>query len=232
MQCVHLYHCFVCVYRYIRPLTSRVLKITEHDKFRVGSEEEVDALLREEKEDARDRIPYLFCASSKYPGLFVLSYLPSRTPRHESIRVLPEGYSFRKKVHKSVDKLIHWFKRHYKELEKQRARAAHQRGHRSHRQGRVSRFDQRDSFAPQRIRSRGHANDEMMAPRHSSSNSRYNNNDRDSYSRRRSPHPHPRGRGGDGDGGMAASAAPRRTVLYDHRGLPLPPQNVGVGSRR
>ncbi len=59
------------------------------------------------------RIPYFFTASKKYPGKFLLSYMPRSTCKHEFITVTPDGIRYRSNNFHSLNHLIPWFKEHF-----------------------------------------------------------------------------------------------------------------------
>jgi hypothetical protein len=49
-------------------------------------------------------------ADEQRPGAFYLGYILSSTPKREFFVVLPDGFYFRKKMHKTVDHMIAAFK--------------------------------------------------------------------------------------------------------------------------
>jgi transcription elongation factor SPT6 len=61
------------------------------------------------------RIPYYFSASKKYPGKFLLSYMPRNKPRHEMFSVTPDGIKYRQQIHGSLNSMIRWFKEHFRD---------------------------------------------------------------------------------------------------------------------
>lgn len=76
---------------------------------------ELEKLLLSEKKKQPSRIPYHFSASNKFPGKFMLSYLPRNHPCYEYVTVTPEGFRFRGRLHAKLDGLLHWFKRHFRD---------------------------------------------------------------------------------------------------------------------
>eukprot|EP01135_Chromosphaera_perkinsii_P004003 Nk52_evm16s266 gene=Nk52_evmTU16s266 len=107
--------------RYIQPMASYVQEMKDHDKYRTGTKEEVDTLLKFQKTREPKRIPYFFSLSDQYVGKFLLSYIPGTSVRHEYVSVIPEGYRFRGYKFPGIDQLIGWFKRHYNEKPKERS---------------------------------------------------------------------------------------------------------------
>lgn len=53
--------------------------------------------------------------SQKYPGKFLLSYLPRNNFKHEYVTVTSDGYRFRGQVFEALSGLLKWFKEHYKD---------------------------------------------------------------------------------------------------------------------
>lgn len=99
--------------RYMDPLVANAREVMSHRMYRDGTEEEVDALLAEEKARQPSRIPYFISVSHRAPGRFVLSYLPHVHPRHEIITPTPVGIRFRGHIFQRTEDLIQWFKKHY-----------------------------------------------------------------------------------------------------------------------
>ena len=61
------------------------------------------------------RIPYYVSSSKLYPGKFMLSYLPRKTPKHEYVTVTPDGLRYRGQVFRSLGSLVRWFKEHFRD---------------------------------------------------------------------------------------------------------------------
>jgi len=83
--------------------------------FKGGDDKSIDKRLKADKEVNPKRIPYFVGGSREYPGKFLLYYMPGNRPKHEYISVVPEGLRFRTLIFKTADKLIHWFKVHYRD---------------------------------------------------------------------------------------------------------------------
>lgn len=81
-------------------------------KFKKGSKAEVDGLLKLEKEEYPNRIPYGLGISYEHPGIFVLSYIRSTNPHHEFIAIHPKGFKFRKQIFNNVEQLLGYFQSH------------------------------------------------------------------------------------------------------------------------
>lgn len=81
-------------------------------KFKKGSKTEVDELLKLEKEEYPNRIPYCFGISYEHPGIFILSYIRSTNPHHEYIAIHPKGFKFRKQIFNNVEQLVAYFQNH------------------------------------------------------------------------------------------------------------------------
>ena len=63
-----------------------------------------------------NRIPYYMSASRQYPGKFLISYLPRKSPKHEFVTVMHDGLRYRSQSFPSLSALIRWFKEHYREV--------------------------------------------------------------------------------------------------------------------
>eukprot|EP01117_Protostelium_nocturnum_P006766 TRINITY_DN242_c0_g1_i1.p1 TRINITY_DN242_c0_g1~~TRINITY_DN242_c0_g1_i1.p1 ORF type:complete len:1509 (+),score=429.08 TRINITY_DN242_c0_g1_i1:233-4759(+) len=98
---------------YVEPMIDYAQELYKFRVFRgSASKEEIENQLNEEKKSKPARIPYLISASTEHRGKFVLSYLPSRSPRHEFISVNENGFKFRGNVFKTPEKMVTWFKSH------------------------------------------------------------------------------------------------------------------------
>jgi len=71
--------------------------------------------LRTEKEKEPSRIPYYITVNRDIPGKFSLFYMPGKRPKNEPISVTAEYFRFRGHDFRNLDKLIGWFKVHYKD---------------------------------------------------------------------------------------------------------------------
>jgi transcription elongation factor SPT6 len=101
--------------RYVEPRMAFAQELYEFRNFRQGSQEEIEAQLREKKKAQPSTIPYLFSVSKEHPGVFVLSYLPNTRVRKEFVNVTSEGFRFRRNIFTDPERLVKWFKMHWKE---------------------------------------------------------------------------------------------------------------------
>jgi len=101
--------------RYMEPLLTYAQDVMKFRNFRHGNQSEVELLLREAKSQAPQSIPYFLHIAFDFPGKFVLSYMPNSRPRHEYVTVTSEGFFFRKQRFTNPEKLIKWFKQHWKD---------------------------------------------------------------------------------------------------------------------
>lgn len=102
--------------RYLDPILANCDLMAAFRKFEPGKTEmEVEALVRQEKSQVPNGIPYKVAVSVKHPGRYVLLYIPNTSVRKEYISVTPDGFRFRSRVHKDVERLVAWFKRHWKD---------------------------------------------------------------------------------------------------------------------
>ena len=89
--------------------------LTGHRRAFHGSLDKVESALREEKSVNPSLIPYKLTATAKYPDYYLLCYMPSQRMKKEYIKVTPAGYSYRQQVFDSIEKLLQYFKLHYKD---------------------------------------------------------------------------------------------------------------------
>eukprot|EP01103_Thecamoeba_quadrilineata_P002191 TRINITY_DN12187_c0_g1_i1.p1 TRINITY_DN12187_c0_g1~~TRINITY_DN12187_c0_g1_i1.p1 ORF type:complete len:1503 (+),score=258.15 TRINITY_DN12187_c0_g1_i1:257-4510(+) len=101
--------------RFVDPIIMYSQEMSHSKFFQLGREETIIQSLREEKSRNTARIPYRVGLSYQYPGRFILYYIPNRSCRKEIFSVTPEGFRLRQKIFKTPEKMIQWFKMHYKE---------------------------------------------------------------------------------------------------------------------
>uniref|UniRef100_A0A7S1XEN5 Transcription elongation factor spt6 n=1 Tax=Compsopogon caeruleus TaxID=31354 RepID=A0A7S1XEN5_9RHOD len=118
--------------RHVAQIMQNFLDVKEHRKFVEGGEQGGDEYCHQERLTKGPKsIPYCIGYSAKYVGYLVISYLPSqKTVRREYVRVLPEGYRFRKSKFPRISRMLEFFKTvwmttgHAGALEASRPRAA------------------------------------------------------------------------------------------------------------
>ncbi|KAM0990765.1 hypothetical protein ACFX2C_009237 [Malus domestica] len=98
--------------RYVDPLVAHLKAILNYRKFRKGTKQEVDELLKIEKLEYPMRIVYSFGISHEHPGTFILTYIRSTNPHHEYVGLYPKGFKFRKRMFEDIDRLLAYFQRH------------------------------------------------------------------------------------------------------------------------
>jgi len=83
------------VERYIIPCNRLVREVTQSTKWMdCQSWEELEMILKEEKQSDKGRIPYRFSILSQYPQHVVLAYVPKDRVVKEFIKVRPKGFYF------------------------------------------------------------------------------------------------------------------------------------------
>jgi len=107
-------------FRFVEPVAAALRALVGHRKWR-GGDASLNQLpkswveLRNELNSERQQHPmtaaYALAADEQRPGAFYLAYNISNTTRREFFVVLPEGFYFRKKMHKTVDHMIAAFKK-------------------------------------------------------------------------------------------------------------------------
>jgi len=97
--------------RYIMPCNRHVREACNNPKFIVcESTEDLERILREEKNNDGSRIPYRLTIFPNYPQHIVLGYIPKANMIKEYIKVKPRGLYFHDKYHSPSINLINWFK--------------------------------------------------------------------------------------------------------------------------
>jgi len=97
--------------RYIAPMNDRVEEVLHHRKFLDKLEDEVDEKLQQMKQATPAGVFYFICWSESYPGYVSLRFIMSRTPRHHTIGISPEGFLWGNKTYSSMDRLMNDFKK-------------------------------------------------------------------------------------------------------------------------
>ena len=103
--------------RFITPMCRHAQRMLEHKNFRLGDSAEIESILRVEKEQYPQKIPYAVSFSADEKGSFrsfMFSYLPSHTVRSERLTVEPRGFGFGGKTYKEPDMAIASLKHHIK----------------------------------------------------------------------------------------------------------------------
>lgn len=97
--------------RYIAPMNDRVEEVQHHRKFLDKLEDEVDEMLQEMKKKNPSGVFYFICWSESYPGYVSLRFVMSKTPRHHTIGISPDGFVWGSKTYSSMDRLMNDFKK-------------------------------------------------------------------------------------------------------------------------
>jgi len=101
--------------RHLEPIIAFSQEMMRFRGFQLGHQEDIVRRLQDEKRKNLLRIPYFVHLSYDRPGKFLLSYLPNQRVRTEFISVIPEGFRFRNQTFTKPEKLISWFKAHFKD---------------------------------------------------------------------------------------------------------------------
>jgi transcriptional accessory protein Tex/SPT6 len=106
-------------FRFVEPVAAAMRALVSHRKWRGGdatlqqlpvSWYELQQQLKAERQQHPVAAAYALAADEQRPGAFYLGYILSSTPKREFFVVLPDGFYFRKKMHKTVDHMIAAFK--------------------------------------------------------------------------------------------------------------------------
>ena len=104
--------------RFIQPMAALARELISHKVYRPangGDKKTLEKLLSDERKKNPKRIPYFLSALKKSPGKFCLAYQPGSKQIVEYFSITPDGYRYRNQVHPTVNALITWFKRHYRD---------------------------------------------------------------------------------------------------------------------
>jgi len=112
--------------RYVEPRTAFSQELFEFRNFRHGTTEEIEGALKEKKRTQPGTIPYFLNVSKEHPGTFTLSYLPNTRVKNEFVNITHEGFRFRKTLFTDPEKLVKWFKIHWREVDHSRQQAPRQ----------------------------------------------------------------------------------------------------------
>ncbi|KAH0952476.1 hypothetical protein HN011_000116 [Eciton burchellii] len=104
--------------RHVVPMAAYVTELLDFKYYKSnveGIKDKAEEILKEQKKENPNGIPYIISAAKSYPGKFLLSYLPRTRCRHEYITVTAEGFRFREQMFGRVSDLLRWFKEHFRD---------------------------------------------------------------------------------------------------------------------
>lgn len=101
---------------YVEPITVYMDEMKNFRKFSPDSEQDIEQKLRVAKKQDPKSIPYLIGISRAHPGRYVLYYIPNNSLKKEYISCTSDGFRFRSSTYKNIEKLIAWFKVHWREI--------------------------------------------------------------------------------------------------------------------
>jgi transcription elongation factor SPT6 len=102
------------VARFMEPMLINVKELESAPCFKVLNKADMIPFIQAEKRSTPNRSPYHIAPSQEKPGFFVLYYIPgSTTVQKEYVHVVPDGFKYRSIIHKSVNRLIAYFKKHF-----------------------------------------------------------------------------------------------------------------------
>lgn len=70
-------------------------------------------LIRAEKTTNPNKIPYFVAPLRKYPGRFIIVYLPESKERFDQFKITPKGFLFRNICFNSLVSMVDYFKAHF-----------------------------------------------------------------------------------------------------------------------
>ena len=115
--CTHTHthtHTHSCTHTHTHTLSSSLFSTTKHKMLPGNSEGSCSGGFHRPL-FVCGRIPYYFSACHKYPGKFLLSYMPRNKSRHEYFSLTPEGLRYRQQIYPSLNSMIRWFKEHFRD---------------------------------------------------------------------------------------------------------------------
>lgn len=84
--------------RHIDPISKHHSSIRQARIYRDMLPNAIEQLLREELQNKPGSIPYFISPDPKHIGYYRINYIARSTPRHEIVKVVPEGFKWRGKV--------------------------------------------------------------------------------------------------------------------------------------
>ncbi|XP_018043694.1 PREDICTED: transcription elongation factor SPT6 isoform X1 [Atta colombica] len=104
--------------RHVNPMAAYASELLDFKYYKStveGIKDKAEEILKEQKKENPNGIPYIISAAKTYPGKFLLSYLPRTRCRHEYVTVTSEGFRFRAQMFGRVSDLLRWFKEHFRD---------------------------------------------------------------------------------------------------------------------
>ncbi|XP_018374692.1 PREDICTED: transcription elongation factor SPT6-like [Trachymyrmex cornetzi] len=104
--------------RHVNPMAAYASELLDFKYYKPtveGIKDKAEEILKEQKKENPNGIPYIISAAKTYPGKFLLSYLPRTRCRHEYVTVTSEGFRFRAQMFGRVSDLLRWFKEHFRD---------------------------------------------------------------------------------------------------------------------
>jgi len=110
---------------YIEPRVDLSKQMMAHRKYKDVPESESKLEMIAEKDQNEASIPYMLSASHEFPGRFCLTYCTKKGKAIiEYVMCMQDGYKFKGKLFDTVENLLGWFKKNYKDLAGAASRAA------------------------------------------------------------------------------------------------------------
>ena len=102
---------------YIKPMALLVREISTYKYYFKPTNDRtiIERDLLQQKMANPSKIPYFLTACIKRPGCFYIVYLPRQSVIWEYISINPNGFKYRNKVFDNLNKLLGWFKVHFRD---------------------------------------------------------------------------------------------------------------------
>lgn len=98
---------------FVQPVMEHSKKIIEHPKFSDKPMEVIEKELQQEKQKNPKSIPYRIGLYAKYPGRFLILFMPNKRMKKQGVSVSPDGYVFNQRTFGSITQLLNSFKKTY-----------------------------------------------------------------------------------------------------------------------
>lgn len=109
------------VHEYVQPIIRLVQQMSDFKHFRFGNLKTLYEYLEVEKQNYPEKVPYYIGYDIENPGMFVICFLLSSTPRHDFIKVTPEGYKYNGKICRTPEEVVKRFKMRAMEASQRKA---------------------------------------------------------------------------------------------------------------
>lgn len=97
------------VHRFLEPMASYAVDLSNHKSFRLGSDDMIEGMLRDQLQEEK-RAPYHVSPANDRVGTYVFSYIGNHQVHRERIVLTQDGFLFKTKTFTDPNKLINYIK--------------------------------------------------------------------------------------------------------------------------